>query len=68
MGSASTIMWGLIFGSIGLGFVVYGKKQKAVIPLICGMGLIVSPYIISNILVLVLCGIVLAAIPFFIKI
>jgi len=34
-------MWGVIFGSIGLGFFVYGKKQKAIIPLFSGIGLMV---------------------------
>ena len=68
MPSPSTLMWGLIFGSIGLGFIVYGRKQKAVIPLICGIGLIVVPYFISNIYILVLSGIVLIASPFIIKV
>jgi hypothetical protein len=61
-------MWGMIFGSIGLGFFVYGKKQKAVIPLLSGIVLIVFPYFISNIYILVLAGIVLIALPFFIRI
>ena len=61
-------MWGIIFGSIGLGFFVYGKKQKAVIPLFSGIGLIVSPYFISNIYILILLGIVLIALPYFIRI
>ena len=68
MNSASTLMWGVIFGSIGLGFFVYGKKQKAVIPVFCGIGLMVFPYFISNIYILVLSGIVLVALPFFIRI
>ena len=68
MYSTSTLMWGIIFGSIGLGFFVYGKKQKAVIPLISGIGLIVVPYFISNIYLLVLSGIVLIASPYFIRI
>ncbi len=68
MNSTSTLMWGMIFGSIGLGYFVYGKKQKAVIPLISGIGLIVVPYFISNIYLLVLSGIVLIALPYFIRI
>ena len=64
----STLMWGLIFGSIGLGFFVYGKKQKAVIPLFSGIGLMVIPYFISNIFILVISGIVLIALPYFIRI
>lgn len=67
MNSTSTLMWGMIFGSIGLGFFVYGKKQKSVIPLFSGIGLIVVPYFISNIYVLVLSGIVLIALPYFIR-
>ena len=67
MGSASTLMWGVIFGSIGLGFFVYGKKQKALIPLFCGIGLIAIPYIISNIYILVFIAILLIAAPFVIK-
>jgi len=63
----STLMWGLIFGSIGIGFFIYGKKQKAVIPLVSGIGLMVIPYCTSNILFLILSGIVLVALPYFIR-
>jgi hypothetical protein len=55
------LIWGVIFGSIGLGFFVYGKKQKAVIPLFCGIGLMVFPYFISNMYILVILGILLVA-------
>jgi len=61
-------MWGILFGSIGLGFFVYGKKQKAIIPILCGIGLMVSPYFISNIYILILTGIVLVVMPYFIRI
>jgi len=64
----STLIWGILFGSIGLGFFVYGKKQKSIIPLLSGLGLMVFPYFISNIYVLVLTGIVLVVLPYFIKI
>jgi hypothetical protein len=47
-------MWGVIFGSIGLGFFVYGKKQKAIIPFFSGIGLIVFPYFISNVFLFIL--------------
>ena len=66
--NASTLIWGVIFGSIGLGFFVYGKKQKAIIPILCGIGLMVFPYFISNIYILILTGIVLVVMPYFIRI
>jgi hypothetical protein len=66
--NTSTLIWGVLFGSIGLGFFVYGKKQKAVIPLFSGIGLMVFPYFVSNVYILVSSGIVLVALPFLIKV
>ncbi len=68
MNNTSTLMWGIIFGSIGLGFFVYGKKQKVIIPMLSGIGLMAFPYFISNIYILILSGIVLVALPYFIRI
>ncbi len=68
MGSTAVLLWGLLFGSIGFGFFIYGKKQKAVVPLITGIALCVVPYFIANVYVLVGVGVVLVAIPFVVKI
>jgi hypothetical protein len=59
---------GVIFGAIGLGVFVYGKKQKAIIPLFCGIGLMVLPYFIPNMYILILSGIIIVAITYFIRI
>ena len=61
------ILWGLLFGSIGLGFFVYGKKQRAIVPLACGLALMVFPYFVADTLPLVGIGVVLTAIPYFIR-
>jgi hypothetical protein len=68
MNNISTLIWGIIFGSLGLGFFVYGKKQKSIIPMLSGIGLMVFPYFISNIYIMILSGIVMVALPYFIKI
>ena len=68
MDTPSTLLLGVLFGSIGLGFFVYGKKQKAVMPLISGIGLMVFPYFISNIYIMILSGIAFIVLPYFIKI
>lgn len=68
MGSTAVLLWGLLFGSIGFGFFLYGKKQKAVVPLITGIALCVVPYFIANVYVLVMVGVILIAIPFFVRI
>jgi len=62
------LMWGLLFGSIGLGYFMYGKKQSAVVPLICGLMLMIFPYFVSSTLWLVVIGIVLIALPYFVRI
>jgi hypothetical protein len=64
----SSLLWGLLFGSIGLGFLIYGRKQRAVVPLICGLTLMVFPYFVSNTLLLVIIGVVLMAIPYFFRV
>ncbi len=68
MTGTSLLVWGMIFGTIGMGFFSYGKKQKAVVPLCTGTALFVFPYFISNIYALVIVGIILVAIPFFVRI
>jgi len=57
----------LIFGSIGLGYFVYGKKQGSLVPLVCGFGLMVFPYFVSNTVLLVIAGLLLSAIPYFVR-
>jgi len=68
MKGTSLLYWGILFGSIGLGFFTYGKKQKAVVPLFVGIALFIFPYFISNVYILVIVGIIIVAIPFFVKI
>jgi len=67
-GGTAVLLWGLLFGSIGFGFFIYGKKQKAVMPLITGIVLCVVPYFIANVYALVVVGVFLMAIPFFVRI
>jgi len=63
----SWLLWGLLFGSIGLGLFVYGKRQRAVVPLVCGLALMIFPYFVSSTILLVGIGIILTAIPYFIR-
>lgn len=65
--NASTLWCGLLFGSIGLGFFIYGRKQRAIVPLVCGLALMAFPYFVSGTVLLVLVGAVLMAIPYFVR-
>jgi hypothetical protein len=61
MGMVSTLFASLIWGSIGLGFAIYGKKQKALAPLLGGILLMGISYFIGSALVMSLVGVVLVA-------
>ncbi|HXH71432.1 MAG TPA: hypothetical protein VNI58_01285 [Mariprofundaceae bacterium] len=63
----ATLYWGLLFGSIGFGFFLYGKRQKAIVPLVCGLLLMGFPYFVSNTMALVAIGALLMAIPCFVR-
>ena len=63
----SSLLWGLLFGSIGFGFALYGKQQRAPLPLLCGIALMIYPYFIPNVFALVGIGVVLMALPYFFR-
>lgn len=66
--TASSLFLGLLFGSIGFAFFVYGKKQSTLVPLLCGMALMAVPYVISNPWLLFSVGAVLVAVPYFVRV
>ncbi len=68
MEGTSLVVWGILFGAIGLGFFTYGRRQKSIVPLMTGIALFIVPYFISNVYVLVIAGAVLVALPYFVRI
>ena len=67
MEGTSLLIWGVLFGAIGLGYFTYGKRQKAAVPLVTGIALFLFPYFISNVYVLCTAGIALVAIPYYVR-
>jgi hypothetical protein len=65
--SGATLLWGVLFSSIGVGFFIYGKRQSALVPLLCGIALAVYPYFVPNVVALIAIGIALCAIPYFFR-
>ena len=61
------LVWGLLFGSIGLGYFLYGKKQRSVVPLVCGIALMVYPYFFANPYALVAIGVAITCVPYFLR-
>ncbi len=65
--NTTTLFLGLIFGSVGMGYLIYGRKQKHGIALLSGVALCVLPYLVSDLLFLTLIGVGVLALPFFYK-
>lgn len=58
-------MVGLVAGLFGTAYFIYGRKQNLAVPMWAGAGLCVYPYFVSNVLGLILIGVLLLALPFF---
>ena len=51
----------MIWGSIGFGFFIYGKKQQSLVPLFGGILLMGISYFVESALVMSLIGVALVA-------
>jgi len=63
--TTSSLLFAMLFGSIGFGYFIYGKKQQRFASLLAGMALIIFPYFVSNTYALVVIGLGLMAAPLF---
>jgi len=63
----STLLLGVLFGAVGMGYFTYGRKQQAIVPLIAGVALFILPYLITNTIALFITGAGVAVIPYFIR-
>ena len=61
------IFTGLLFGSIGMGYIVYGRKQANLMALLAGLGLCVFPYFINSVWLSLAVGVGLVLLPFVIR-
>jgi hypothetical protein len=59
-----SLFLGLLFGSIGMVYMIYGKRQASVIHIVVGAILIIYPYLFSNTLLVFIAGVILTAIPY----
>lgn len=67
MGDSTSLLIGLIFGSIGVGYCIYGKKQSHLVAFLAGIFLMGLPYAIDNNALLIVLSLVVMALPKFIK-
>ena len=64
---SSLLLASLIWGGIGSGFIVYGKKQRATIPLFGGIALVATSYFAETALLLSLISVALLIAMYFFR-
>ena len=67
MPSATLLLWGVLFSSIGIGYAVYGRRQKHKVFFYTGLALMFYPYFLSNLIALITVGCVLLLVPRFVQ-
>lgn len=65
--NTTQLFLGVIFSSIGLGYFLYGRKQKMTVPFTVGLVLMIFPYSIESNVLLRSIGTVLSVIPYFLR-
>jgi len=64
---STTLLWGVLFGSIGMGYFMYGKKRSRPEFRYTGIALMIYPYFITNNMLVALVGFALLITPKFLK-
>lgn len=67
MDPTANLMWSMLFGAFGLGFLAYARRQRDAIALIAGLALCGFPYFVSNVYLMVGVGAAIIAVPFVLK-
>lgn len=67
MMDSASLLWGILFGSVGAGYMIYGKKQHHIWALISGLALSMLPYASTSASVLIPGGAALLALPYLMK-
>ncbi len=65
--NTTQLLLSLLFSSIGIGYFIYGRKQKKGVPFAVGIALSVYTFAITNTIAIIVIGIILMLIPKFIK-
>ena len=65
--STAAIVWAVIFGSIGTGYLIYGRKQRRPMVFVSGLALIGVPYFVDSSVAIVVICLAFMALPYFIE-
>jgi hypothetical protein len=63
----ASLLWGVVFGAVGAGYMLYGKRQRAPVPMVCGLALVAFTWFVTSTWAIVLVGAALMAAPFVVR-
>lgn len=63
----ANLIWGMLFGAVGGGYMIYGIRQKMLVPALSGLALGVFTWFVDSAWLTVLVGGMLVAVPYFFR-
>ncbi|MEB3263024.1 MAG: hypothetical protein VKJ66_01485 [Synechococcus sp.] len=67
MPSPGALMLNLMLGFVGMAYLLYGRRESALVPLVCGILLLIAPYLVPGTWPQLLVGAVLIALPWVLR-
>ena len=64
---SASLIFSVLFGAIGIGFCLYGRRQKQLVPWISGVALMVVPYFVDSAAAIVALCAGFMALPYFFR-
>lgn len=61
----TAFLFGALFGLIGFGYFLYGKRQQDAVSMLVGIALCIYPYFVAQVYLIIAIGLALMAIPYF---
>ncbi len=58
-----TLIWGVFFGIIGMGYFSFGRKQDRLVFMLTGAALMLFPYFVEGITATIVTGVLLLILP-----
>jgi multisubunit Na+/H+ antiporter MnhC subunit len=68
MDFTTSLIVGLVTGTVGIAYFVYGKRQQRFVPLLAGIALCAYPYFVDNLIAALVIGAVLLVLPWVLRI
>ncbi len=67
MPSPADLMLNLMLGFVGMAYLLYGRRESALVPMVSGILLLIAPYLVPGTWPQLLVGAVLIALPWVLR-